>query len=295
MARFKYNPGDIKNDCKLISRNYRDINGDWYGHFQCLKCEEIFEQKIKRVFCENKKRCKCNHFKSDMIGKTKGVLTIFAEAPSRQDDRNAYWMCRCECGKEFEISTTDFNRREHKYCVHNGPVSGRPISQDLTNQTFGKLKVIRYLKDSTWECECECGNIVNKKTNVLQESRGLGCPICLRSISSGELLLEQIFDELKLDYVYQQSFETCRFPQTNKLAKFDFYLPQLNVLIEYNGAQHYKKNPVWYPTDEDFQAMQERDKYKIQWCKENNIPLIIIPYTEKINTDYIKELLKDYI
>jgi len=86
-----------------------------------------------------------------------------------------------------------------------------------------------------WECQCECGNIINKRTDSLLGYKGLACPICLKSISTGELLLQEIFDKLNIRYEYQKSFDTCRFPNTNKLARFDFYLSDFNVLIEYNG------------------------------------------------------------
>ena len=54
MPRFKYNPGDIsKNNCQLISRDYKDNNNVWIGTFKCLDCGTIFQNRLKKVFNEN--------------------------------------------------------------------------------------------------------------------------------------------------------------------------------------------------------------------------------------------------
>ena len=70
---------------------------------------------------------------------------------------------------------------------------------------------------------------------------------------------------------------------------FDFYLPQQNTLIEYDGEQHF------HPIQDDkykYQELKERDEYKNQWCKNNNITLIRIPYTQYSFLS-IKDLLPD--
>ncbi len=54
-------------------------------------------------------------------------------------------------------------------------------------------------------------------------------------------------------------------------------------MFEYNGAQHYKYVELYHSHKTTFEYQKEKDKYRKQWCKENNIKLIIIPYTEKSN------------
>lgn len=73
-----------------------------------------------------------------MKDQVKGLYTIIERAPSRANDRNAYWKCRCECGAEFEISSSDFNRHEHVICPHNSDLNlnkkgngGRPVEVNL--------------------------------------------------------------------------------------------------------------------------------------------------------------------
>lgn len=297
-ASFKHNPGDIKNNCQLISRDYKDANNNWYGTFECLLCHNIFQTRIKRVFNENRVACGCRTNADNLKGQVKGLYTIIERAPNRANDRNAYWKCRCECGAEFEISSSDFNRHEHIICPHNSDLNlnkkgngGRPVEVNLLDQVIGKLTVKRYLGDRYWECKCDCGNITKKRTDTLLLRSGIACPKCLNNISSGELTLMQLFEELKYDYVYQQTFDSCRFPNTNRLARFDFYLPSFNILIEYNGEQHYNSKRQYMQKFGDFEQNQYRDKYKKEWCESHSQPLIIIPYNFKLNKESLQKLI----
>lgn len=61
-------------------------------------------------------------------------------------------------------------------------------------------------------------------------------------------------------------------------AYFDFYIEN-KYLIEYDGETHFICNLHGWDTLEQLNQQQERDKIKTQWCKDNNIPLIRIPYT----------------
>ena len=71
-------------------------------------------------------------------------------------------------------------------------------------------------------------------------------------------------------------------------CRFDFYVNN-NYLIEYDGQQHFE-SVEYFGGEEQLKIQQKRDTYKNQWCKENNIPLIRIPYT-KLDTLCIKDLM----
>ena len=75
---------------------------------------------------------------------------------------------------------------------------------------------------------------------------------------------------------------------------FDFYLPDYNCCIEYDGEQHYISTG-YYGGKEKLNRNQENDNIKNNYCKEHNIKLIRIPYWDfeknKINIEYIKTLL----
>ena len=62
--------------------------------------------------------------------------------------------------------------------------------------------------------------------------------------------------------------------------EFDGYNEEHKIAFEYHGYQHYVYPNFFHKTEKDFLSNQERDKAKEEYCKENNIKLIIIPYTD---------------
>ena len=62
-------------------------------------------------------------------------------------------------------------------------------------------------------------------------------------------------------------------------AFIDFYLPDYNMFIEYNGEQHYKDTK--YFTNYNFERQQKRDSFIQEYCKCNNIMLLILNYSLK--------------
>ena len=113
--------------------------------------------------------------------------------------------------------------------------------------------------------------------------KGNGCPHCSSSRGENKILL--FLNNNNIKYDFQKTFDGMVY--ISKL-RCDFYLPDHNLVIEYNGRQHYK--PVnYFGGEEGFLLTQERDKIKADYLKENNIDLLIIPYTEKNNIEKILE------
>lgn len=120
---------------------------------------------------------------------------------------------------------------------------------------------------------------------------GIGCNTCIQeessSLSSGELLVKEALEHLNIKYMMEYTFENCRY--INPLP-FDFYLPEYNLCIEYDGKQHYKAVKIW-GGEKRFTLQKERDMIKNQYCKDNNINLLRIPYYEYDPQDMIEEYI----
>lgn len=84
-------------------------------------------------------------------------------------------------------------------------------------------------------------------------------------------------------YEKQKTFEGCR---NKKLLRFDFYLPNQNMLIEYDGKQHFEviKN---FGGESGFVCRKQNDKLKTEYARDNDIELLRIPYTEMKNVSTI--------
>jgi len=111
---------------------------------------------------------------------------------------------------------------------------------------------------------------------------GQGCRFC-ESSSKGEDYVKMWLDEMNLNYNRQHSFDTCRY--VNKLS-FDFYLPDHNICIEFDGKQHFKSID-WFGGDKEFIKNKERDKVKDDWCVNNNVGLLRIKYNQVNKIKYI--------
>ena len=112
--------------------------------------------------------------------------------------------------------------------------------------------------------------------SIYSHSNGSGCPIC--KSSKGELKIINILEKFKISYFRQKKFEDCK--SINKLS-FDFYLPKLNLLIEFDGIQHFKPVKL-FGGEKEFEKTKIKDKIKTDYCINNNIELIRISYLENI-------------
>lgn len=108
---------------------------------------------------------------------------------------------------------------------------------------------------------------------------GSGCPQCQES--SGERQVRQWLNNHNIDYVYQKTFYDCKDKQP---LPFDFYLPAYNMCIEYQGGQHYF-SVEHFGGEEKFSLQQKHDKIKSDYCKEQNIELMVIPYDKDVNEE----------
>ena len=118
---------------------------------------------------------------------------------------------------------------------------------------------------------------------------GQGCPKC--NASKGEKRVSKYLDSRNINYIPQYKFDDCR--SKDKLP-FDFYIPSLNIAIEYDGEDHYMfvfrgKGDTYEKAFNRFIGTKVRDTIKTMYCKENNIKLIRIPYWD---FDRIEEILE---
>lgn len=121
------------------------------------------------------------------------------------------------------------------------------------------------------ECEClNCGNVWNPVPYHLLS--GVGCPDCQKS--HGEKLIQTYLENRSIQFESQKRFDDCRYKYT---LPFDFYLPQLNMCIEYDGIQHYEAREV-FGGEKGLEETQKRDQIKSDYCNQKGLRLLRIPY-----------------
>ena len=125
-----------------------------------------------------------------------------------------------------------------------------------------------------WNCKCDCGNEVIVAGNHLRTGHTTSCG-CIKS--AGEMYINTILSQNNINYSTQYTvlidkayyrFDCAILDNDNNLIR----------LIEFDGEQHYEESNFY-----DYQTTHRNDLRKNQYCKENDIPLVRIPYWERHN------------
>ena len=260
----------------------RGANGSVIWKCLCQNCQsEIFASSKNLI--RNPKECSECKTKSE-LGKVYGNLTV--ESYINTKKTGSWWLCKCKCGNYTTVSTASLRSNHVKSCGCLQKFKASQSFIDLTGQTFGRWKVISRAgsnanRQATWLCECSCKQHTRREISGVELRRGttLSCG-CLR-MSHGEYIIANILQKANIPYETEKKFDTCILP-TGNYARFDFWVNN-SYLIEFDGIQHFQE-------DKFFKSPIDNDKYKNQWCQNNNIPLIRIPYTKlsELNLEDLK-------
>lgn len=146
----------------------------------------------------------------------------------------------------------------------------------ITNNIIPIEKYIRNEIPILHKC-LKCEYKWNISPNSLITER-TGCPKC--NCSKGENRIIKFLEDYNINYVFQKKFENLK--NINYLL-FDFYIPDLNTLIEYDGEFHY----IDIFKNGTLEDVKMRDNIKNEYAKKNKIKLIRIPYWDFDNIETI--------
>lgn len=193
----------------------------------------------------------------------------------------------CPSGHIYDVRFDNF--KSGKRCPY---CSGRIISYGYVKKSIeneGYTLLSKNYKNNHIKLKIQCDNSHIFKMTWGNFQSGSRCPIC--SASKGEKKIAEILALLKINYIPQFSFDDKDMTR----YKFDFALFGINKdlisIIEYDGIQHYE--PVdYFGGKNKFNQQRRRDQIKNQYCKDNNIPLLRIPYWE---FDSIEQILDKWL
>ena len=201
-----------------------------------------------------------------------------------------YATCSCECGTTKDVNVYNLVHNHTKDCgCGRKKMLSASKGTNLVGQRFGKLLVVEKLPESNkfkrvlYKCKCDCGNETIVPSNSLLTGHTNSCG-CINSYYN--MYIDKLLNNMQVVYTTEHSVDI----NGHKL-RFDFYLPEYNLFIEYDGEQHY--TPVnfgkWNDDDLDanFQKIQTYDQLKNNYCDQHNINLLRIPYWEKQNIEEI--------
>ena len=123
--------------------------------------------------------------------------------------------------------------------------------------------------------------------------KGKGCPICNQS--HGERFIQTYLDKHNILYIPQKKFKNLK---DKRLLSYDFYLPKKNILIEYQGEQHYTLGRGFLNKAGRLEKQQLHDKLKREYAKNNGYKLLELHYSldnQELVDKYLSRRIKDYL
>lgn len=231
----------------------------------------------------------------DLTNLIVGRLKVIQKTNTKAANGFNIWECQCECGNICYVSAGDLIRKRKQSCGCITQEYYDSLALDITGIRFGMLTAVEYVGKRgkpgnyrrLWKCKCDCGNETFVAVSDLSTGNTMSCGC--QNISHGEFYIKTILEENNIKFEPQYKFDNCK----NKFKlPFDFYLPDYNMCIEYDGLQHYR--PIErFGGNEGFLKRQENDNIKTNYCIEHSIQLIRIPYnwSKKEINNYILNIL----
>ena len=197
------------------------------------------------------------------------------------------------CKKHGEFNTTYPTLKLKTGCPDCKKENGRgrriydlKYIQDIAKYNNCKCISTKYKGlDNRYDFICENNNHFTTTLRMLVNDNKkvwCNCKLCNpKRISKAEDIIADYLNENNIFYITEKRFDDCK-SDKNRPLRFDFYLPDYNICIEYDGKHHYE--PIKYFGGEIvYERTIVNDVLKNKYCEDNNIKLIRIPYTEKNN------------
>lgn len=194
----------------------------------------------------------------------------------------------------------DFEQRAGSHLAGNGCLKCYVENQRLSLEQFIEnarrvhgdkydYSKVKYLGNKKpVEIICSIHGTFRQKPNSHVSSK-MGCRFC--SESFGEKAVESFLKKYDIKYIREYRIEGYRY-------RFDFYLPGLDIYIEFHGIQHYKPVKVFGGVPA-FESLKQRDEHKKRLVKDNQGVLIVLDYlsldNKLIEEELIKHLKRIYI
>jgi hypothetical protein len=240
---------------------------------RCRKCVFDSYKKTEEEFIDEAKKKHNSRYAynelnyKNMHQKVKIICPIHGEFEQTPNNHLKGYGCQL-CLREEKIIKKTNNFISKSNLIHNNK--------------YNYEKTLYINKDEKVIITCPIhGEFKQTPNNHLKNK---GCFVCKES--KGEREIRKYLIDNKIKFIHQYRFLDCKF---KKPLPFDFYLLKRNICIEFNGRQHYEAID-FFGGEIHLRETQKRDKVKKEYCKNNNIKLIIIKFDENV-IEKLNELL----
>ena len=259
---------------------------------KCLKCNKISKYSSFSNFINSGRKsvCHCynNNDKRTVHENNKNkILSILENNPNKEfkcfgykkETKKHTVIIYCKnCKQYFTKTWTDFLKNDKcPLCENRHNLNDMGFKATIPEE----YEVLSsYVNESTKILvkHKSCGFIW--KTIPRNLYHQIGCPRCNKKRSRGERAISNFLTQWQIDFVPEKSFEW----QSNPKRRYDFYLPDYNLVIEYMGEQHYQET-TYFPIS--LAEQQEIDNIKKQETLDNNLNYLEICYKNFKNIEAI--------
>ena len=271
LGKYRNNRTKIELRCNVCGKEFSAVPASLYCKHGCPRCggtgkrtHEEFVQKMHELY------------------PTITVLGKYKNTDSKV-------LLRCDiCDYEWESLPHSFLCNRGCGCPQCSGVKRKTHAEFVKEiaEMHPDLKILGKYKNSIEKIDIQCkrcGNTFNCAPHYLiTHPDNSCCPYCCSS--SGEKRISDWLDRNGFCYTKEYRFNDCRDKQP---LPFDFYCHQNNLIIEYDGKQHYEAND-FFGGESALKLNQIHDRIKNEYCKAHGIRMIRIPYWDY---DHIDELL----
>ena len=278
----KVNYSNSKSKVNIVCKIHGEFSQRASAHLGgqgCPECAfsvyniETFVKKAKEKYGD-----KFNYSDSIYLGYSKNINitcqvhnNVFFQSPSNH-------LINCsgcnECRRQLKKNNNFFEQAKEKH--NNFYIYDKSVYLGVAK----KIEIICPIHGIFWQI---AGNHLHA---------GNGCPNC--KMSHGEKCIEAFLGKNNIKYVAQKTFPNCK---NINVLPFDFYIECKNMLIEFQGEQHFppcRKNSMYGASNpwEEYELIVKRDAIKKEWCEKNGYNLVCISYKniKKIGLILKKEL-----
>ncbi len=232
---------------------------------------------------------------------------IHLEEKARDNGKRYMKIRHTLCNHEYTLDIYEFPQGKRRCGKCKGKVLQAQNTEDIEvikQKTHDMTDGEYAFADDTYEGYKHVHNFFHEACSKTFEkswdkfnNAGQRCTHCQKKgmESRASRHVRDILDHFNVPYIGEKRFDDCINPETGRVLPFDYYLPDINVIIEVDGEQHERGTF----TNWDVSGVMQRDEIKNTYAKEKGIELVRIPTKEQrqlpnfLHAILSKELLKD--
>lgn len=278
---------DYSNTKYTKDEDYVDILCPKHGNFSIVASSHLQGHGCKK--CATDKNTEKNTTTQDIalqrLLKECGNKYKLLKAFVYINANNTILNLKCNiCDNEWNTRYNDFVNSHHgcPKCAGNLEKSQEEATYNVIEQckllNYDLLEPFDYSikKNKTYihlKCNIDNNDWYIRYYNFVNSHNG--CPECARKYKKSENKIKELLNDNNIKYIYQ--YKNNIFSRLS----IDFFLPEYNIAIEYQGRQHFQSVSV-FGGNEEFEKIKERDIRKYNICKENNIKILYFTYDKRI-------------